>query len=120
MMMTTVTEENFQHEVLTSSVPVFVHFQAPWCGICRLISPVLASVQADWPTPLKIVEINADANLKLANHYQLQTLPTLIYIQDGQALHRIEGFKSRESLRTLLKGIALSSRFSGSILSRSA
>ncbi len=120
MMMTMVTEENFQQEVLASSVPVFVHFQAPWCGICRLISPVLTSVQPDWPTSLKIVAVNADDNLKLANRYQLKTLPTLLYIQDGTVLHRIEGFKSREALRAQLNGIAHSSRFSESILSHTA
>ncbi len=119
MIMTTVTEENFQQAVLDSSVPVFVQFQAPWCSLCRLISPVLASAQADWPTLLKVVEVNADDNLKLANRYQLKTLPTLLYIQNGQVLHRIEGFKSREALRTQLQDIAHSGRFVESILSHS-
>jgi len=100
--MTTVTEENFSHEVLASSVPVFVHFRAPWCSLCRLITPVLDSFQAEWPNQIRLIDINADENLKLANLYQLKTLPTLLYIENGQVLDRIEGFRSRELLRRRL------------------
>ena len=117
--MTTVTDENFAHEVLASSAPVIVHFQAPWCGICRLITPVLSAFQAEWLGSIRVLEVNADENFKLANHYQLKTLPTLLYIHQGQVLHRIEGFSSRESLRSRLEDIAnryrLESNYSKSI-----
>lgn len=105
-MMTTVTDENFTREVLASSVPVFVHFRAPWCGLCRLITPVLNSFQAELPDKIRLIDINADENFKLANLYQLKTLPTLLYMENGQVLHRIEGFRSRELLRTKLEDIA--------------
>ena len=100
--MTTVTDENFYREVLASSVPVLVHFQAPWCGVCRVTSPILTSFQAELSNQIRLVEINADENLKLANYYQLRTLPTLLYIQNGQVIERIEGFRSRENLRNRL------------------
>ncbi|WP_227499992.1 co-chaperone YbbN [Synechococcus sp. PCC 7335] len=103
--MTMVTDENFNREVLASSVPVLVHFSAPWCGICRLVSPVLNSFRTEWPGPIQIVDINADQNLKLANRYQLTALPTLLYIEQGRVLQRIEGFRSREYLLAQLQGI---------------
>ncbi|MEO0770613.1 MAG: thioredoxin domain-containing protein [Cyanobacteria bacterium J06649_4] len=118
-MMTTVTDENFHREVLASSVPVFVHFQAPWCGICRVIAPVLSSFQAEFDSQLRFVEVNADENLKLANYYQLKTLPTLLYIQNGQVIERLEGFRSRESLRARLN-IIVSCHQVKSTLSQSA
>ena len=105
-MITMVTDENFNQEVLDSSVPVFVHFRAPWCGICRLISPILSSFQAEWPGKVHIIDINADENLKLANQYQLKTLPTVLYIKNGKVIHRIEGFKNREDFRARLEDIA--------------
>lgn len=105
-MMTTVTDENFTQEVLSSSAPVIVHFQAPWCGICRLVSPVLHNFQREWPGAIRVLDINADENLKLANLYRIKTLPTLLYIEQGQVIHRIEGFRSREKLRTRLDDIA--------------
>ncbi len=105
-MMTTVTEENFDREVLASSVPTFVHFRAPWCGLCRLITPVLASIQAEWPGPVQLFDVNADENFRLANRYQLQTLPTLLYIEGGEIVQRIEGFQSREAVSARLKDLA--------------
>ncbi len=120
MMMMTVTDDNFHQEVLTSSVPVFVHFQAPWCGICRLISPILNSYQAEWPGPLRLFDVNADENLRLANQYQLTTLPTLLFIENGQVLHRIEGFKGRDDFRDRLEDIAYRYRLESTYISRSA
>jgi len=105
-MMTTVTDENFTQEVLSSSAPVIVHFQAPWCGICRLITPVLHSFQLEWPGSIRVLDVNADENLKLANRYRLKTLPTLLYMEQGQVVERIEGFRSREALRARLDAIA--------------
>ena len=106
MMMPTVTEDNFNQEVLASSTPVLVHFRAPWCGICRLISPLLDRYRDEWPGQLHLYEVNADENFKLANQYRLTTLPTLLYIENGEVLHRIEGFKNREGFRDRLEDIA--------------
>ena len=119
-MMTTVTDDNFQQEVLNSSVPVFVHFRAPWCGICRLISPILNSYQADWPVPLRIFDVNADENFKLANQYQLTTLPTLLYIENGHVIHRLEGFSSRDDFRDRLESITYRYRLENTFISHSA
>jgi thioredoxin 1 len=105
-MMTTVTDENFSQEVLASSAPIIVHFQAPWCGICRLITPVLQSFQLERPGSVRVVNINADENLKLANLYRIKTLPTLLYIENGNVVERIEGFHGREILRRRLDDIA--------------
>lgn len=103
--MTMVTDENFSREVLASSVPVLVHFSAPWCGICRLIPPILESLKSEWPSPIQTIDINADQNFRLANRYQLTALPTLLYIENGRVMQRIEGFTTRENLRAQLEGI---------------
>lgn len=97
-MVLNVTEENFSSEVLDSSIPVLVNFWAPWCGICRIINPFLNQFQTDWGKPLKLVSINADENLKLANTYRLTTLPTILLVEQGNVLHRFDGFHSREDL----------------------
>ena len=105
-MMTTATEETFTQEVLASSVPVLVHFQAPWCGVCRLITPILNQAIADWPVSLRLINVNADENFKLANRYKLQTLPTLLYIEGGKIVHRMEGIANRDDFRHCLESIA--------------
>lgn len=124
MTMTMVTEDNFNQEVLASSEPVFVHFQAPWCSICRLISPILSSFHAEWQDKgfgeLRVLEINADENFKLANQYQLTTLPTLLYIGNGEVIQRIEGFEGREIFRAYLDNIAYRHQLENTFVSHSA
>lgn len=114
-MMTTVTEETFNQEVLASSVPVFVHFRAPWCGICRLVSPILSSFHAERSDQLRLFDVNADENFRLANRYQLRTLPTLLYIENGEVVGRIEGFQGRDALQAQLEGIVYRQRLESSL-----
>lgn len=100
----TADESTFENEVLGSPIPVLVHFWAPWCGVCRLVEPLLQSLQDEWLGHLHLVDINADENLKLANKYRLTTLPTLMIFQNGSLCHRIEGFSGRDDLRSVLTG----------------
>ena len=92
------SQSSFEQEVLESSAPVLVHFGAPWCGPCRMIEPLLSRFQAEAGTSLKLVGINADENLKLASHYRITTLPTLLFFEGGKLLHRMEGMYKREVL----------------------
>jgi thioredoxin 1 len=91
----TVDQTTFSHEVLGASVPVLVSFWAPWCGVCRMVSPMLLDLQTQWQGQIKLVSINADENLKLANTYRLKTLPTLILFDRGSVQCRFEDFQNR-------------------------
>ena len=97
-----ISNQAFDQSVLESSDFVLVHFGAPWCGPCRMIEPLLSRFQSECGSSLKLVGINADENLKLANHYRITTLPTLLIFQGGHLLHRIEGMYKREILWTEL------------------
>ncbi|MEL6384799.1 MAG: thioredoxin domain-containing protein [Cyanobacteria bacterium J06626_18] len=108
----TVNESTFEAEVLESQTPVLVHFWAPWCGLCRLVDPLLQSLQSEWLEQLRVIGVNADENFKLANQYRLTTLPTLMIFQDGAVRHRLEGFRSRDDLRNTLMGYLQSLNFS--------
>lgn len=107
MLLSTISERAFTQEVLESSTPVLVHFWAPWCGLCRMINPILMRYQAEWGDHLKIVGFNADESLKVANTYRLTTLPTLILFEEGKVRHRLDGFNGRDDLRMALEAIAL-------------
>jgi thioredoxin 1 len=104
-MIHSVTDLNFREEVLVSSIPVLVNFGAPWCGLCKLIEPTLIQFQDRWDDQIKLVNINADDNLKLASTYKLRTLPTLILFTHGRISDRLEGFHSKEELRANLDRI---------------
>lgn len=107
MLLSSISERAFTQEVLESPTPVLVHFWAPWCGLCRLINPLLMRHQAEWGEKFKVVGFNADASLKLANAYRLTTLPTLILFEEGKVRHRLDGFHGRDDLSLALEAMTL-------------
>lgn len=104
-MVLSVNEQAFTQEVLESPIPVLVNFWAPWCGLCRAIEPILTRFQAEWGTHIKLVNVNADENLKLASTYRLTNLPTLLVFEKGAVLQRIDTFRGRDEVRRALENI---------------
>jgi len=100
-----VSEQTFVQEVLESSKLVLVSFWAPWCRLCQVADPLLSRLQSEWGDQLKLVRINADENLKLANDYRLTTLPTLLVFEKGQLRHRLDSFRGKDELIAALEKI---------------
>lgn len=104
-MVLSVSEQTFTQEVLESPIPVLVNFEAPWCGLCRIIHPLLIQFKSQCKEEIKLVGINADENFRLSNTYRLKSLPTLLLIENGNVRQRLEGFKGRDDLRIALEDI---------------
>ncbi len=98
-MISVVNSSNFEQEVLHVSQPVLVYFWAPWCGLCKIVKPILENLQSEGNQQIKVVSINADENLKLANTYRLQDLPTLILFNNGDLIAKLDNFNNRDTLR---------------------
>ncbi|MEH2108028.1 thioredoxin family protein [Nostoc sp.] len=107
-MVLSVSERTFTQEVLESPIPVLVNFEAPWCGLCRIIHPLLLQFQAQCGEEIKLVGVNADQNFKLSTTYRLKSLPTLLLIENGTIRDRLECFRGREDLRLALEEIKAS------------
>jgi len=108
-MVLSLNERTFRQEVLESSLPVLVDFSAPWCGLCRVIQPLLREFQSEWNGQVKLVRINADDNLKLATTYRIKSLPTLLLFEGGQVIQRLDNFQGREDVRMALKKLMVTS-----------
>lgn len=108
-MVLSLNERTFRQEVLESSLPVLVDFSAPWCGLCRVIQPLLREFQAEWSGQVKLVKVNADDNLKLVTTYRIKSLPTLLFFEGGQVIQRFDHFQGREEVRMVLKRLMVDS-----------
>ena len=97
------TSNNFEEVVLNSGKTVFVDFYADWCPPCKKLSPIIEEI-ADENTneDLLFVRINIDDEENLANKYGIQSIPTLVLIQNGEEVDRSVGFIDKESIKEFL------------------
>ena len=87
----TLSDDNFENEVLQSNQPVLVDFWATWCPPCRALSPVIESVADEFEGIAKVGKVDVDENKALAAKYAISSIPTLLFFQNGEVVDRIQG-----------------------------
>jgi len=85
------TDTNFDQEVLKSNIPVLVDFWAPWCGPCRMVSPLVDELAEELTGKLKVVKVNTDENQAVAYKYGIRSIPTIGIFKNGQVVESIIG-----------------------------
>jgi len=96
------TDSNWQKEVEKSSVPVMVDFWAPWCGPCRMVSPVIEKLAGKYSGKVKVVKVNVDDNQELAMKYDIMSIPTIMIFKDGKSVDKAIGAAPSEFYEKLL------------------
>ena len=86
-----VTESNFEEQVLKSPIPVFVDFWAPWCGPCRMVSPMVEELAQKYDGKMRFCKVNVDDNMELAKTYRVMGIPQIIIFRDGKKVDDIQG-----------------------------
>jgi thioredoxin 1 len=103
----TLTEANFQSEVIDSDLPVLVDFWAEWCGPCKMIGPVLDQVATDLEGIAKVGKVNVDDARELATKYNVRSIPLLLFFKNGEVKDQIVGASvTKEQLKAKLQALA--------------
>lgn len=92
------TDSNFEAEVIGSSTPVLVDFWAPWCGPCRMISPLIDEIATEKAESVKVGKVNVDDNPETASKFRIQAIPTILIFKNGQMKEQITGLTSKADL----------------------
>ena len=100
-MITVITKDNFQAEVLQSDKPVLVDFWAAWCGPCKMLSPVVDQIAEENPD-IKVGKINVDDEPELAGQFGVMSIPTLLVFKDGQIANQSVGVRPKDFILGML------------------
>ena len=94
----TVSDQEWDAEVLKSDTPVLVDFWAEWCGPCRMVGPVVEEIAQENAGSLKVLKLNVDDNPETARKYRVMSIPTLMVFAGGDEKKRIVGARGKEQL----------------------
>ena len=97
MSVLTITDNNFEDEVLNSDKTVLIDFYADWCGPCKMQSPVVDQI-AEERADIKVGKVNVDDNPELAEKYEIMSIPTLLVIKNGEVAKQFVGLTSKSEI----------------------
>ena len=101
----TLTDANFEQEVLKADKPVLVDFWAEWCGPCKMVSPAVSQIADELKDHLKVGKLNVDENPKTTQAYQIFSIPSLKVYKDGKILGEMVGAMPKQIIEKKIKDL---------------
>jgi len=94
----TLTDENFNAEILESDLPCLVDFWAPWCGPCRMVGPIVEEIAKEYQGKIKVGKLNVDKAPKTSSQYGVMSIPTLSIFKNGERVDTVVGAIPKEEI----------------------
>lgn len=98
-----ITGENFEDEVMKSSIPVLIDFWAPWCGPCQMMGPIIEQLAKEYEGKAKVGKVNVDEEGELAQAFGVMSIPTIVLVKDGKVVKQLVGARPKEELEEIIK-----------------
>jgi thioredoxin 1 len=102
----TLTDANFQQEVLQSTTPVVVDFWAPWCGPCHAVGPVIEQLADEFKGQVKVGKLNVDDSPQTAQMFAVRSIPTILFFNDGKVVDGVVGALPKPALAAKMTALA--------------
>ena len=96
-----INKNNFRNEVLNSEMPVLLDFWAPWCGPCRMVSPIVDEIAAE-RGDIKVGKVNVDEQPELAGQFGVMSIPTLVVMKGGKVVNKTVGARPKAQILAML------------------
>ena len=103
MSVLTLTDSNFDVEVIRADKPVVVDFYAEWCGPCKMMSPVIDKIAEELGDTIKVGKVNSDENMGLVEQYEIMSIPTIFIFKNGEIVKKFIGFTDKEEIIDAVK-----------------
>jgi thioredoxin 1 len=104
----TLTDQNFDAEVMKASLPVIVDFWAPWCGPCKIISPIIEELAKQYEGKVKVGKLNVDENPNTASQFGVMSIPTVFIFKNGQPVKSMVGAQGKENYQRAIDEVLAS------------
>ena len=99
------TDENFNQEALSCDLPVLVDFYADWCGPCKMLAPIIEVLATEYADKVKIGKLNVDEAPNTAQKYGVMSIPTLLYIKNGEVVNKSVGVTPKTAIEQILNNL---------------